>query len=118
MYSQTFWEHVRHPRNNRPLTGAQTGEARYHRRGDRLNLYLTIENGRITQATFQAKACAPVVAVASLATEMIQGLEISELGKLDIFQIEKELGGLPPSKRHAYLLFIECLHAALKKSES
>jgi len=38
------------------------------------------------------------VAVASLATEMIQGLEINEAGKLDIdiFQIEKELGGLPP----------------------
>lgn len=113
MYSQTFWDHVRHPRNSRPLTGAQTGEARYHRCGDKLTLYLTTENGRITQATFQARACAPVVAVASLATEMIQGLEISEAGKLDIFQIEKELGGLPPSKRHAYLLFFECLSSAL-----
>lgn len=114
MYSQSFWEHVRHPRNNRVLTGAKTGEARYHRCGDKLTLYLTTENRRITQATFQAKACAPVVAVASLATEMIQGLEISEAGKLDIFQIEKQLGGLPPSKRHAYVLFLECLHQALK----
>lgn len=64
----------------------------------RLTLDLKTENGRITEATFQARACAPVVAVASLATEMIQGLEINEAGKLDIdiFQIEKELGGLPP----------------------
>lgn len=117
MYSQTFWDHVRQPRNNRTLPDAQTGEARYHRCGDRLTLFLQTENGRITQATFQARACAPVVAVASLATEMVTGLEIEEARKLDIFQMDRELGGIPPSKRHAYLLFLECLSCALEHTK-
>lgn len=118
MYSQMFWDHVRHPRNSRPLTGAQSGEASYHRCGDKLTLYLTTENGRITQATFQAKACAPVVAVASLATEMLQGLDVDEACRLPIFEMDKELGGLPPSKRHAYLLVLESIQDALKKKNS
>ncbi|MCA9776693.1 MAG: iron-sulfur cluster assembly scaffold protein [Candidatus Eremiobacteraeota bacterium] len=113
MYSQIFWEHARHPRNHRVLIGAKTGEARYHRCGDKLTLYLTIENGLITQATFQAKGCAPVVAVASLATEMVSGLDVDKAGQLNIFEIDKELGGIPPSKRHAYVLFLECLKSAL-----
>ncbi len=114
MYSQTFWDHVRNPRNNHVLIGAQSGEGRYHRCGDRLTLYLTTEEGRITKAAFQAKACAPVVAVASLATEMIRGLNADEAGAIDIFALDQAIGGLPPSKRHAYLLFLECLNEALK----
>ena len=115
MYSQTFWDHVRHPRNDRTLPDAKTGEARYQRCGDRLTLYIQTENGRITQATFKARACAPVVAVASLATEMIQGLELDAARKLDIFQLDRKLGGIPPSKRHAYLLFLECLNKSLNE---
>ena len=114
MYSQTFWDHVRNPRNNNDLPSALVGKASYHRCGDRLTLYLKIENGRIAQAAFQAKACAPVVAVASLMTEKIKGLEIAKVSQLDLIGIDQEIGGLPPSKRHAYLVFLECLHKAVE----
>ena len=114
MYSPTFWSHVRHPRNNRAFTDAQTGEARYHRCGDRLTLDLRIQDDRIIEASFQARACAPVIAAASLGTEMLRGMELEAARRLDIFQMDRELGGLPPSKRHAYLIFLECLQKALE----
>ena len=117
MYSPKFWEHVRQPRNKRAITTSLVGEARYKRCGDRLKLFLEVDDGCIRKATFLAKACAPVVAVASLGTEMLQGLEITAARELDIFQMDQELGGLPPSKRHAYLLFLECLHEALGKKK-
>jgi nitrogen fixation protein NifU and related proteins len=114
MYSPTFWDHVRHPRNKLALPDAHVGEGRYQRCGDRLTLYLEVDDNCIKRATFQARACAPVVAVASLGTEMIQGLDIETARRLSIFDMDKELGGLPPSKRHAYLLFLQCLHEALE----
>ena len=113
MYSSLFWDHARHPRNRKALSDAFVGKGRYQRCGDRLTLYLKVDDGRIAEASFEARACAPVVAVASLATGMVQGLEVEAALKLSIFEIDQELGGLPPSKRHAYLLFLECLHEAL-----
>ena len=114
MYSETFWDHVRHPRNNRPLQDALVGEARFHRCGDKLTLYIKVDDqDRITEASFQAKACAPVIAVASIGTEKIRSIKTCEASRFPIFDIDKALGGLPHSKRHAYLLFLECLDNAL-----
>ena len=121
MYSQLFWEHVRQPHNRRALPDTQNiGEGRYHRCGDRLTLYLNITDGRIAEATFEARACAPVIAVASLWTQKITGIQVAdvtsaslnEARELSILDLDRELGGLPPSKRHAYLVFLESLHNA------
>ena len=76
------------------------------------SLYLNITNGRIAEASFEARACAPVIAVASLATERLVGLTLDEARELPILELDRELGGLPPSKRHAYLVFLECLQDA------
>ncbi len=113
MYSELFWTHVRHPKNRHSMPDSQIGSGRYQRCGDRLKLYLKVDDGRITQASFEARACAPVIAVASLCTEMLQGMEVEAALKLSVFEMDKKLGGLPPSKRHAYLIFLECLNDAL-----
>ena len=115
MYSQLFWEHVRQPHNRRALSDAtHVGESRYPRCGDRLKLYLNITDGRITEASFEAGACAPVIAMASLGVQKITGLTLNEARELSILELDRELGGLPPSKRHAYLIFLECLQGALE----
>ena len=113
MYSQLFWEHVRQPHNRRALSDASgIGEGRFPRCGDRLTLYLYITDGRIAEATFEARACAPVIAVASLGTQTITGLTVDQARELPILELDQKLGGLPPSKRHAYLIFLECLQEA------
>mgnify|MGYP001446450082 CR=1 FL=1 len=114
MYSQLLWEHARHPRNQRAMPDALVGTGRYQRCGDKLSLYLRVDDeGRIREASFQARACAPVVAVASLWSQEITGLSIDEARELSILELDRKLGGLPPSKRHAYLIFLECLNRAL-----
>jgi NifU-like protein involved in Fe-S cluster formation len=118
-YSQTFWEHVRQPHNRRALPDATSvGESRYPRCGDRLTLYLDITDDRIAEASFEARACAPVIAVASLGVQRITGLTLNEARELSILELDRELGGLPPSKRHAYLIFLESLHCALHQSHA
>ena len=115
MYSQLFWEHVKQPCNRRALPAPSgVGEGRFARCGDRLTLYLNITDRRIVEASFEARACAPVIAVASLATERLVGLTIDEARELPILELDRELGGLPPSKRHAYVLILECILNALE----
>ena len=115
MYSQLFWEHARCPRNRLALSGAVTGESQFARCGDRLTLYLKITNGVIEQATFEARACAAVIAVASIMTNRVVGLALDGLSGLSILELDQELGGLPQSKRHAYLMFIEALCSASER---
>jgi NifU-like protein involved in Fe-S cluster formation len=116
MYSQLFWKHVRQPHNRRALSDAtNVGESRYPRCGDQLTLYLNITEGRITEATFQARACAPVIAVASLWSQKIVGRTLNEARELSILELDRDLGGLPPSKRHAYLVFLESLQNAINQ---
>ncbi len=113
MYTQVFWEQVRQPSNRRALSDAgSVGESRYQRCGDQLKLYLRITDSRIAEASFEARACAPVVAVASLGVQRITGLTLNEARELSILELDRELGGLPPSKRHAYLVFLESLQNA------
>ncbi len=125
MYSQLFWEHARNPRNRHALSDAtNVGESRFPRCGDRITLYpasgLNVINGCITKASFEARACAPVIAVASLGTQEITGLSIDDARELSILGLDRRLGGLPPSKRHpkaegitaSVLVFLESLQNA------
>ena len=72
---------------------------------------------RLTLARFLAKACAPVVAVASLATTQVLGKTPEEARKLSVFRLDKDIGGLPPPKRHALWMFFEALFLALDQAE-
>ena len=114
MYNSTIWDHFRHPRNRAPMENPDAvGESRYHRCGDRLRLMLRLDDGLIAEARFEAFGCGPVVAMASVGTEMITGLPVEEALTLSAFTLNDALGGLPVSKRHAILMFLESLHEAL-----
>jgi len=43
-------------------------------------------------------------------------MEVEAALKLSVFEMDKKLGGLPPSKRHAYVLLLQCLNEALEIS--
>ena len=49
----------------------------------------------------------------SLGTELLVGKAVGEARKLSAFSLDEQLGGLPPAKRHAILLFLDALHQAL-----
>ena len=115
MYSPTVWHHYRQPLNRGPLETANSeGKSHYRKCGDDFQLALQVENGHIVMARFQARACAPVIAMGSVGTQMLQGLTLEQARQLMPTQLDQALGGLPPPKRHAILLFLEALHQALE----
>jgi len=75
LYRELILEHARHPRHFGALSDA-THEAHGVNPlcGDKLRLYLQIENDEISQASFEGTGCAISVASASLLTETVTGM--------------------------------------------
>ncbi len=117
MYSTIVWQHLRDPQNRGILKDPDgVGESKFPKCGDHLIVQLQLDKRRIRDVRFLAKACAPVVAVASLATTQIVGKTIEEARKLSVLRLDKDLGGLPGPKRHALWMFLEALFLALDQA--
>jgi len=61
---------------------------------------------RIEQLHFVAKACAPVVALASMLCEWSTGREQGQLARLRETDFRSWIGPLPPNKGHAIQLHL------------
>lgn len=72
-----------------------------------------MEEGRVCEARFQATGCGVAVAAGSAGAELITGLAVEQARAVTAFDLDRALGGVPPQKRHALLMFLECLAGAL-----
>ena len=72
----------------------------------------------IDKATFQSCGRETAIAVASLATEMIQGKSRDEVLALKGEELSKDLGPLPPMKIHCAELVEGALRSALGNKET
>lgn len=117
MYSPTVKEHAIHPRNRREMPECTAkGKATYQRCGDELTMYFQIEKDTLTDVSFTARGCGPVIAAASLATTTLVGQSVEQARKFSVIELHNELGGMPVSKRHSLLLVLQCLAEALGAS--
>jgi nitrogen fixation protein NifU and related proteins len=78
LYQEVILDHNRRPRNFRSLAEARTREGYNPLCGDRLTLYVKLENDRISDVAFQGSGCAISKASASLMTEALKGKTIDE----------------------------------------
>ncbi len=116
-YSDTFRDHLAHPRNAGELAGANaTAEESNPVCGDRLRLSLRIRNKRIEAVRFLAYGCPPTLACGSALSEIVQGMRIEDAMRLSRKEIIEAVGGLPARKQHAAALAIEVLRAAIANS--
>src|ERR1051325_5240709 len=116
-YSETFTDHIAHPRNAGDLADATAvAEDTNPVCGDRLRLSLRIHHGRIEAARFLAYCCPPTFACGSALSELIEGMSVEKARALTRDQIVKAVGGLPTRKHHAAALAIETLHSALESN--
>lgn len=75
LYQETILDHYRQPRNFGRLAGANRKAEGYNPLcGDKVTLYLKVEDGFIRDASFEGSGCAIATASASLLTESIKGL--------------------------------------------
>ncbi len=113
-YSDPVMDHFRNPRNVGRMEEADAcGRAENPANGASLELYLSLEEGRVSRAAFRAQGCTATIAAGSMATELLPGRKL-EPGALSREELEAALGGLPATKKHATALVAQALAAAAR----
>jgi len=116
-YSNTFKDHLAHPRNAGELPDANAcAEQTNPVCGDRIRLSLRIRDGQIEAVRFLAYGCPPTLVCGSVLAELILGKEVSEVERINRERLVEAIGGLPSRKQHAAALAIETLHAVLESA--
>jgi nitrogen fixation NifU-like protein len=83
LYQEVVMDHSRRPRNFRKLKSAnRTAEGFNPLCGDQITLYLTVEDGLITDIGFEGTGCAISKASASLMTDAVKGKTLGEARRL------------------------------------
>lgn len=79
LYQEVIFDHNRHPRNFGKLEGANRHAVGHNPLcGDRLTLYLKVENDLISDVRFEGMGCAISTASASLMTERLKGMKVAD----------------------------------------
>jgi nitrogen fixation NifU-like protein len=138
LYQEVILDHNKNPRNFREIENAdKRAEGHNPLCGDQLNLYLTMENDRVTDIAFQGSGCAISKASASMMTQVVKGKTRDEAeslfdefhrmvtGKLDVEKDENHLGKLKifagvlefPARVKCASLSWHTLYAALNNEE-
>ena len=74
LYQETILDHSKRPRNHHEMADANRCADGYNPLcGDRLKLYLKVENDVVKEASFEGAGCAISTASASLRTESLKG---------------------------------------------
>ena len=83
LYQEVIFDHNRNPRNFHKLADAnRVAEGFNPMCGDRLTVYMKVEDGVIRDVSFEGKGCAISTASASLMTENLKGKTEAEAEKL------------------------------------
>lgn len=79
LYQEVILDHYKHPRNFRVIENAPRRIDGYNPLcGDKITLFLDVENGVIEDIAFQGVGCAISTASASLMTEALKGKRVEE----------------------------------------
>ena len=96
LYSAKVMDHFMNPRNVGIMEDADgVGQVGSARCGDTMKIYLKIQDGIITRATFETFGCGTAIASSSMATVLITGKPLSQALALTNQAVAEALHGLP-----------------------
>jgi nitrogen fixation protein NifU and related proteins len=79
LYQETILDHNKRPRNFKKLEGANRIADGYNPLcGDKVKVYLRVEDGRVKDLSFEGSGCAISKASASVMTESLKGKTVEE----------------------------------------
>jgi nitrogen fixation NifU-like protein len=83
LYQEVILDHYKHPRNKGALDKANHDAEGYNPLcGDRLHVYLIVDNDVVKDVRFEAAGCAISVASASLMSEAVKGKTVAQVREL------------------------------------
>ena len=116
MYTDLVLDHFQNPRNVGDLSSpALHARAQNSADGDIVDIWLRVEDDRVTDARFRCAGCTAAIACASAATEWVKGKSVVEAAAVTREIIRDLLGGLPPAKMICSNLAPDAIRSALKE---
>lgn len=117
LYREAILDLSRNPLNKKKLADFD-----YHHKennplcGDEVELFVKLEQGKVSDAGFQGDGCAISQASVSLLTDYIKGKSAAELGKISREEILDLLGlkNLNPTRQRCALLGLKTLQKSLE----
>ncbi|PSG96403.1 SUF system NifU family Fe-S cluster assembly protein [Thermoplasmatales archaeon SW_10_69_26] len=83
LYQEIIMDHTKSPRNYEHLADADhEAQGDNPLCGDELTVYIKLDDGKVTDVTFEADGCAISTASASVMTEAVEGRDIDDVEEL------------------------------------
>jgi tRNA-uridine 2-sulfurtransferase len=109
-----FEHHLTSPQGHRRTPdGAFTATVGGFACCDEIDVSVSVEADRVTDAGFDARGCGASTAAGSAAVSLVRGSQILDAARIGPLEIAEELGGLSPGKLHAAELAADALARAL-----
>jgi nitrogen fixation NifU-like protein len=99
-YSKTAVDYMMNPRNLGHITDSDVHASVSGTCGDKMEMWLKIENGKIKNASFCTNGCGATVACGGMITEIAKGQTLGEALTINAGIILQKLGGLPEDHVH------------------
>ncbi len=100
IYSEIFIEHSMDPKNVGYLDQADIYVSVLGSCGDNMELWLKVNNDRISEATFMTDGCSATIACGSMLTELAKNKTLGEALSISAKVLIREIGGLPEDHTH------------------
>jgi nitrogen fixation protein NifU and related proteins len=113
-YRDYILDHYRHPRNFGHLEQVDAqAEDINPLCGDQIRIELALDDGVVKDVRFSGKGCAISQASASMLTERIKGMKLSEVAKLSKDVVLEDVGiGISPTRMKCAMLGLRVLRSA------
>lgn len=113
-YRDYILDHYRQPRNFGHLERADAeAEDLNPLCGDQIRMQLKVDDGVVSDVRFSGKGCAISQASASMLTERIKGMKLSDVAKLSKEVVLEDVGiGISPTRMKCAMLGLRVLKSA------
>ena len=114
IYSETVAEHATSPRNMGDLENYSSFGIIIGPCGDTMAIWLKVDDGIISEASFTTDGCTTTIASGSMITEMAKGKTVGQAQEIGQRDVLDALQNLPEESQHCALLAANTLQEAIK----
>ncbi|MFB6100788.1 MAG: iron-sulfur cluster assembly scaffold protein [Candidatus Nanohalobium sp.] len=115
MYKEQILDHNKRPRNTGPLDTDIWAEGENTSCGDKVKVYLEVEDGKIQDMKHETEGCAICTAVTSILSEELPGKKVSEVENLDKDYVLDFVGDISPMRLKCAMLGLLTVQEALEE---
>jgi nitrogen fixation protein NifU and related proteins len=115
-YPQFLMEHFQNPHNVGEISDADgVGTVGNASCGDIMQMFIKVNGGKITQATFKTFGCGAAIATSSILTDRVKGATLDEALTISEATSKEILAQLPKEKVPCFTLATDALKLAIEE---